>query len=136
MTLSNNDLSDILRDLRCARTNWYYIGLQLKESVDTLDAIRDRFTDPDDCLLAVITHWLKQIQPRPTWRALVIALKTHSIGEGQLASRLEREHCCSRSCGTEEPGRQEHVGVPKKYYVCMWEYPLCMQATHAFPPLL
>lgn len=80
--------------------------------MDTLDGIREQFKDPDDCLREAITHWLKQIETKPTWRALVNALKTHSVGEGQLAGRLERERCSewSESCaGTEEQGTQYFI---------------------------
>ena len=114
--LSNDDLSDILRGLHHARTSWYYIGLQLRESVDTLDGIREQFKDPDDRLRETITHWLKQVEPTPTWRALVNALKTHSVGEGRLAGRLERGRCSewSESCGTEEQGTRYFISDSRR----------------------
>ena len=113
-----------LRELHHARTSWCYIGLQLKESVDTLDGIREQFKVPDDCLREAITHWLKQMEP--TWRVLVNALKTHSVGEGQLAGHLERERCSewSESCRTEEPATGYKVchageGQHTSLYICL-----------------
>ena len=87
------DVKTVLEKLQSASTRWYYIGLQLKIPVNTLDCIKDQYADPTDCLREMIERWLKQINPRPTWRALVNALRAQSVGEGRLALELKVQYC-------------------------------------------
>ncbi len=91
--LSLEDLLDVLTAAYPARNKWYYIGLNLGITADTLEAIKGQFDDPKDCLCEVLKPWLKGISPRASWRALVDALRNIIVGEDKLASKLEKQYC-------------------------------------------
>ena len=44
------------------------------------------------CLTEMLTLWLKQVNPSPTWRVLVTALKQPTVGLQQLGEQIEKMH--------------------------------------------
>ena len=76
-----------------ARAKWYHIGVELKLSVGTLDAIRSEFSGTIDCLTEICNHWLKRIDPHPSWVALTKILESPVVGEGRLAQQLRDKYC-------------------------------------------
>ena len=94
MELKLDDLNTVLEELYEARTKWYFIGLKLKVPVDTLDSIKTQSDDPNECLLQVLKHWLKMVDPKPMWEALVDALRGRLVEEHQLANSVEEKYCC------------------------------------------
>ena len=93
MELSPDDLITVLEELHEACTKWYYIGLTLKVPASTLDGIEAQSNDPKKCLLRAIQHWLNTVDPKPTWQALVDALRSCLVEEHQLASSIEEKYC-------------------------------------------
>ena len=91
--LTLEDLTEVRGALYEARTKWYHIGLELKLSVGTLNAIRSEFSDKNDCLTEMCSHWLRRINPHPTWEALTLAIKSPPVGEGHLAQQLRDKYC-------------------------------------------
>ena len=96
MELSLDDLVTVRKELHEARTKWYDIGLELKVPVGTLDSIEAQSDDAKKCLLDTLKHWLKTVDPKPTWQALVDALRSCVVEENQLANSLEEKHCPKR----------------------------------------
>ena len=76
-----------------ARSKWYHIGIELKLSVGTLNAIRSEYSDKNDCLTEMCSHWLKRAHPHPSWVALTEALERPPVGEGHLAQQLRDKYC-------------------------------------------
>jgi len=76
-----------------ARAKWYHIGLELKLPVVVLNAIRSEFFDEIDCLTEMCSHWLRRINPHPSWVALAQALESPPVGEGHLAQQLRDKYC-------------------------------------------
>ena len=95
------DLRTVRNEIHDARTKWYDIGIELKVDVSTLKNIESTYTDSKDCLREVLTGWLKAVDPKPTWKALVDALNTRVVDEHKLAADLDAKFC---SCSTELPG--------------------------------
>ena len=94
--MSLDDLADVLEEILASSTKWYEIGLRLKFSVDKLDGITSQFSDPRHCLRELLKEWLKgAARSRPTWGALVEALRSQTVGEPELADQLEAKHCQS-----------------------------------------
>ena len=93
MELSPDGLITVLEELHEACTKWYYIGLTLKVPASTLDGIEAQSNDQKKCLLRVIQHWLKTVDPKPTWQALVDALRSRLVEEHPLASSIEEKYC-------------------------------------------
>ena len=72
-----------------ARTQWYNLGLGLEITSDSLDAIElANMGKPDRCFRAMVTQWLRQDSPRPTWSALAEALRSPSVGLSHLAQEI------------------------------------------------
>ena len=87
MELFVNDLCHVHVAVHSARTSWYNIGLQLGVPVDTLDSIGQEKGDSGDYLRNMLKKWLKR--GGATWKALSDALKSPTVGEHQLAKKLD-----------------------------------------------
>ena len=79
------------------RAKWYNIGLQLSVSVGTLDAIRQQYRDPSECLRETLTTWLRSY---PLWTNIIDALKSSIVCETQIATNLEYKYCSTRDSST------------------------------------
>ena len=94
--MSLDDLGDVLEETLASSAKWYKIGIRLKVPVDKLDGIRSQFSEPGDQLCEMLKEWLKGAAgSRPTWGALVEALRSQTVGEPKLADQLEAKHCQS-----------------------------------------
>ena len=92
VTLSIQDLVDVQNMAWEARTKWYNLGLGLGLPADSLDAFDANAKKPEDSFRAMLSEWLRRHHPKPTWRALAKALKSPSVGLGQLAEQVTEEY--------------------------------------------
>ena len=103
-----DDLGQVFEEFHDVSPKWYKIGLQLKVSPTCLDTIKKDESDSSDKLLEMLKAWLKKglkkNKPKPTWAALVEALKSRTVGEDKEASRLEEKYCIA----PETPSGQLH----------------------------
>ena len=108
MTLSlSSHLHIVQNAIHGAQAKWYLIGVGLQVNVSTLDNIKSTCTTSStECLCQVLIQWLKAIDPKPTWRALVDVLRTPVIDEKQLAADLAKQYC---SCNTESRGNDTYL---------------------------
>ena len=92
-------LKALLNELHPVCARWYNIGLQLDIPHTKLDCFRQMYSDPSDLMREVLKHWLQTaIDPRPTWRAVVTALRSHSVDEQSVAEQLESKYCTPVQC--------------------------------------
>ena len=84
--LNVKDLDTIKDAAWEARAKWYNIVLKLNIDPGTLDTIQENNDNIDDQFQAMLTTWLK-VNPRPTWGALAVALRSRIVGYEQLAER-------------------------------------------------
>ena len=92
--LSIDDLGDIYEEIFEAHPKWYFIGLRLKLSVNTLDGIEAQYgSDLVKCFCEMLKKWLTRIDPPPTWKALNEALSSQSVDKAQLALKVMGNHC-------------------------------------------
>ena len=91
MTLSVDDLADVWENVHPVLPQWYNIGLKLSVPVNTLDNIRAQFRHLNICLQETLINWLV-MNPNPTWRVLVDALRSPIVGELALADKIERKY--------------------------------------------
>ena len=75
------------------KRKWYCIGLELNLQVDTLENIKHQEMDDSNRLREMLIIWLKQVNPLPSWEALVSALKGLTVEEPQLAEQIRQKHC-------------------------------------------
>ena len=66
------------------------IGLELDLDITDLNAIDAAHRgDIGRCFIEMLTLWLQQVDPPPTWSAMVEALQDPIIGLGDLAKQVE-----------------------------------------------
>ena len=88
--LTSKDLKTVRKAVWDARTKWMDIGLELDLSMADLTAIEAaHHIDIGRCFIEMLTLWLKQVDPPPTWSAMVAALQDPIIGFGDLAKQVE-----------------------------------------------
>ena len=95
--LSDNDLPVIMEELNKACVKWYNIGMMLQVSLDRLDAIKEEYSNPSDCLRETLKIWLKTYPSHLTWSNIVDALRSYTVGEIKLATDLERKYCLTQN---------------------------------------
>ena len=60
---------------------------------DDLDAIKMKHNnDPDQCLTDLLTTWLRNLDPKPTWESLASALKSKTVGYEQLSEDVWQKY--------------------------------------------
>ena len=94
--LTLDDLGQMLEEVVDMSAQWYQLGLQLKVKVGRLESIQVQFSDPNRQLLEMLKTWLTtsdNTSDNTTWRALIDALRSQSVGASQLAGELEKKYC-------------------------------------------
>ena len=67
--------------------------MQLKVQIHDLRAIRAQCSnDLGDCLLEMLSCWLSNTIPAPTWQTLVDALCCTAVGKQQVADKIRKEY--------------------------------------------
>jgi hypothetical protein len=85
-TLNKDDVAGVL--LR-VQEKAKILGLLLKVPRDEIE----QYNEPQERLFHVIDEFLKISDPRPTWRAIVVAVRDPLIGENSLADDIEKKYC-------------------------------------------
>ena len=90
--LTPDSAVNVLEEILEAQNQSYVLGLKLKLPLHVADGIYEKYSRPRDRLLQVITAFLHQMDPRPTWRAIIAALRSPVVNLPQLAMRVEAAH--------------------------------------------
>ena len=90
--LAPEDAVDILEKLLPAQNKSYELGLKLKLQQHEVEAIHMKYSDPRECLLQIIITFLRKVDPRPTWRVIIQALRSPVVDLPTLARRVEAAH--------------------------------------------
>ena len=72
---------------------WFNLGLELQLRVGTLRRLRNEYPDLSEALREMLFHWLKKVDPPPTWEGLACALESRTVGEPRLAEQLRTKYC-------------------------------------------
>ena len=92
-SLGPDDLNDVRRELLDVSKKWYDIGLELRLQPGDLENIECQNQDIRICLRKMLLHWLKKVDPPPTWERLACALESRTVGEPRLAEQLRTKYC-------------------------------------------
>ena len=116
--LTPDDVVSVVEEIPEAQNHPYVLGLKLKLPLHVVEAICENHTLPRDRLLQVLMEFTKQVDPRPTWRAIVDALRSSAVNLPELAMRVEAAHCPNptASCNAPPPDATTSNG---KYNVTM-----------------
>ena len=90
--LAEADAFSILEELLPAQNKAYLLGLKFKLESYVVESIHKSYSEPQMHLLHVILEFLKQENPKPSWRAIVDALKSPAVNLPQLAKKIEENH--------------------------------------------
>ena len=93
-TCTEPTLKTLLIELHSVRDSWYNIGLELGIPYTELNCFRKMYSDPSDSLREVLIHWLKTaVDPRPSWDAVISALRSLIVNETNVAAQLKSKYC-------------------------------------------
>lgn len=92
--LSEKDVPEVVYELLDMQTKSAILGRLLKLPKSRVDSIHQQNSDPQERLFSVIDEFVKQIEPKPTWKIILEALKNPLIGQTRLAQELERKYFC------------------------------------------
>ena len=67
-------------------------GLKLNLPLHVVDSIQLTIAEPCDRLLQVLIEFMKQTNPRPTWRVIADALRSPAVNLPHLAMKVEADH--------------------------------------------
>ena len=82
----------LLKELSEAAADWEYIGMMLNLNQESLNIIKgDHPNQCKICFMEMIKLWFKQVNPRPSWSALVEPLDV--LGYQLLAKNLKDKFC-------------------------------------------
>ena len=71
---------DVFNLMYDARSKWHEIGVQLQINYGTLEAIKKDYRgDCSECLVTLLSTWLRGDDPSPSWKALADALKAPPV---------------------------------------------------------
>ena len=96
-TLDEDAAMDILDEILAAQNESVILGRKLNIPKYIVDEIHSRYSSSRDRLYHVIVEFLKQVEPRPTWRVILDAFKSPSINLPRLAAEIERKHSPAQS---------------------------------------
>ena len=85
-------LKDLLNELDEVKTKWRAIGRQLEVPESTLETIEKENKDDIGEALAKMLHAWEQ-KKTPSWKEIIMALRTRSVKKYRLADNLERTKC-------------------------------------------
>ena len=127
-------LKDLVEELHDVKTKWRAIGVQLEMEPSKLRQIDYSYkADPEAAFMDMMEAWLVQLEPPPSWGAIVDALRSRSVGETALASDIENRRCPGRPASAPPSMRAPHPpsGVCVCVFVCVWYGKI----THSYVPL-
>ena len=90
--LTPNDAVQLLEELLPAQNKSYQLGLKLKLQPHQVENIHSTYANAEERLLRIIMLFLNQVDPQPTWRVIVDALKSPAINLPQFARAVETAH--------------------------------------------
>ena len=125
-TLSLDNAATVLEELYEARNHSRFIGLKLGVPQHVINI---EYSASHDRLYNVIVEYLKQVEPRPTWRAIVDMLKSPLVNLPHLAKKIEAKYCVapttpqrSELSATAHDKTESHV-IEEKYIYNFVERP-------------
>ena len=94
------ELPDLLSELHGVAFKWRFIGLCLEPkigsdisgSLNNISASRPG-QPVAEYLSEMLTCWLKKVDPKPSWKGIVAALRNSVVDEERLAQKLEEKYC-------------------------------------------
>ena len=92
--LTPHDAETVCKELLPVQNKSYELGLELKlPPSDVASIMHSAYLKQQERLIRIATEFTEHKEPRPTWRAIVDALRSSSVNNPQLAEEIERKYC-------------------------------------------
>ena len=117
--LTSDDAINVLEEILEAQNQSRFLGRKLNVPDYIVTGIHAQYTNPKDRLYYVLVEFLKA-DPRPTWRAIVDALRSPSVNLPQLAMRVETAHFSDPTTSREAPPPEDTTAAG------IYRYNLCV----------
>ena len=101
--LTPDDAVNVLEEILEAQDHSRFLGLKLNVPAYIVTGIHTHYTDPKERLYYILVEFLQRGDPRPTWRAIVEALRSPAVNLPQLAMRMEAAHFPDPTASREAP---------------------------------
>ena len=85
-------MTEICSDIIAAQTKSEQLGRVLKVPIHTVESIIQQYSKSEDRLFHVIDEFVKQIDPTPTWRVILEALRNPLVNLTRLAEDIEKKY--------------------------------------------
>ena len=95
--LSQDDVPDVACEILDVRTKSDLFGRVLKLPAATVESIHQQYSNPQDRLFHIIDELVKQVEPPPTWRVILEALRNPTITMVTITSLLMLKESTVRS---------------------------------------
>ena len=92
-TLNQEDVPNVVCEILEVQTKSKTFGRVLGLPRVTVDSVHQQNSDPQECLFGVLDEFVKQVEPPPTWRVIVDALRNRLISQHRLAQEIENKYC-------------------------------------------
>ena len=89
--LDEGDLRVVFNSLHSVAENYKFLAVEMNLTMNEIKRIQRQFSDPNECLLEVLSVRLKQI-PSLTWRDIDTALRSGPVAEVKLANRIREQY--------------------------------------------
>ena len=86
-------MSTVMKELSVLQKKWRIIGEELGLMEYLLDNIRTNYSKPENRLRGVLSERLNS--QATSWGDIIAVLRTHRVGQSQLADQLEAKYCPS-----------------------------------------
>ena len=90
--MGGNDAIRIVQELIEVKSKSDTLGRLLKVPRVVVNSIHQEYSDPQDRLLHIVDELLQQIDPLPTWKTIISALKHPLLNCHQLAQDIESKY--------------------------------------------
>ena len=90
--LTERDAKNVFEELLEAIKKANVLGLAFELPPHEVYAIKKTYPDPQEFLLQVILAFLRRVEPRPTWRVIVDALRSPAVNLTALDDKVEAAH--------------------------------------------
>ena len=91
--LNQDDVPGVVCEILDVLTKSDLFGRVLKLPKATVESIHLQYSNPQDRLFHIIDEFVKQVEPLPTWRVIVEALRNPLISQHRLAQEIESKYC-------------------------------------------
>ena len=90
--MSQDDVPGVVCEILDVQMKSELFGRVLKLPATTVESIHQQYSSPQDRLFHIIDEFVKQVEPPPTWRVILEALRNPIISQHRLAQEIESKY--------------------------------------------